>query len=149
MQTILKDPVTGKEINSPEEIKSISSYIVNLLTEKPTYVELSEKIYQNKTINFERMEEIIQDDIETLPFSTFQKTLFALTKKLVNKYDFITKAVKHLQMALFNLFRSLGKKKDSKKWQESTVIQLTKGKVFQTDLDFIRHIHDRDIVSNY
>ena len=96
------------------------------------------------------MEESIDDDLESLPFSTFQKTLVTLTKKPGNKYDFITKAGKSLQMALFNLFRVVWEKeKIPKKWQESTVIQLPKGKVFQTDLDFIRHIHDRDTLSKF
>ena len=151
VQTILTDPDTGKEVNNPKDIKRVSlDYVVNLLTRKSSDDKYTDVINAKKQTHFKRMEEEVVDDLDELPFSNFQKTLETLRKKPGNKYDFITKAGQSLQIALFKLFQLVWKReKIPDKWQESTVIQLPKGKLFQTDLNFIRHIHDRDIYSKF
>ena len=112
VQTILKDPDTGKDVTTPEEIKRVSlNNIKNLLTKKPIDEEFSDEIRKKKSIHFERMEEKVEDYLDDLPFSTFQKTLDSLTKKPGSKYDYITKSGYSLQMALFNLFQIVWRRK--------------------------------------
>ena len=111
-------------MNTPEEIKRVSlNYVVDLLSKKPTDGKYAEEINLKKTKHFERMEEVVEDDLDELPLTTFQKTLELLNKKPGNKYDFITKAGQSLKMALYTLFKQVWEKETiPKKWLESTVI---------------------------
>ena len=90
--------------------------------------------------------EVVNSD--QLDSETFEKTCLDLSKKPGSKYDFITRAGANHKLALFNLFRIIWEKEILPEgWLESTIIQLKKGKRFDNDLDDIRNIHDRDLLS--
>ena len=94
------------------------------------------------------MKESEVEDSDQLDRETFEKTCLDLSKKPGSKYDFITRAGTSLKLALFNLFRIIWEKEILPEgWLESTIIQLKKGKRFDNDLDDIRNIHDRDLLS--
>ena len=145
-QIVVFNPKTGKEVFDPEEIKMVSlEYCVSLLTNrepKPNYKEI---IKWKESLHKARMEEVIADDVEELPFHSYTSILEFLKKKDGSKYDFILKAGKSLQMALFNLFQIIWKtEKIPVKWQESTLIELYKGRGRMGDFDNMRYIHIRN-----
>ena len=72
---IIKDPETGAEVNTPSEIKRVSlKYCVNLLKKKHPKTRFSDILRIKRETHFERMSEVIEDDVEELPFEVFQKT---------------------------------------------------------------------------
>ena len=150
-QVVLKDPKTGKEVSTPDEIKRVSlEYCVDLLTAKEPPEKFADHINGLKHIHEERMKEKIDDDIDELPIDTFMKVFSELSKKPGLKYKFITKAGKSLHKAVLNLFQIVWKTENLPKgWQESTLIQLKKGKMEDNDLQDIRHIHDRAELGKY
>ena len=92
-QVVLTDPVTGKEVISPEEIKHVYlDYLMGILKTKEPIEKYSELVHRKKELHFERMEERIPDDLEELPEETFWKIVFKLEQKPGCKYHFITKA---------------------------------------------------------
>ena len=105
-QVVLTDPVTGKDVYTPAEIKRVSlDYLVNILkTEEPSE-KYAEEVARRKEVHYERMEEIVPDDLEELPEETFWKTLVKLEQRPGSKYEFITKAGSSLKFALLNLFK--------------------------------------------
>ena len=53
-------------------------------------------------------------------------------------------------MALLKLFQTIWKTEEiPNSWEESTVIQVWKGKGSQCNLENIRHLHDRDLYSKF
>ena len=87
---VLLDPETGGEVNTPAEIKRVSlKYCVNLLKKKRPKSKFSDILKAKKERHFERMSEIIEDDLEELPFEVFQKTFENMSKKHGSKYKFI------------------------------------------------------------
>ena len=146
-RVVLHDPETGKDISSPEGIKRVSlNYLVDLLTNKTVKEEYADVLNAKCELHFNRMEEVIDEDIEELTSVQFEKTLIALSKKPGNKYNFITKAGYSLKLALLNLFQIIWRsEKIPLKWHESNIIQLSKGRQGLNSLDNIGHIHDRNI----
>ena len=126
--TTVVDPKTGKEVNTPEEIKRVSlEYCHELLTNRDPKPEYIEDIKYKKIIHEIRMEEIIEDDIE-FSIELFNKTLLTLSKKPGGKYNFIMKSGKSLKSALFKLFQVVwDKEKKPDSWRNTVLIQLYKG----------------------
>ena len=103
-----------------------------------------------KALHFQRMAEVIDDDMEELSMETFHKTMELMRKKHGSKYDFIVKAGQSLKLALLNLYRIIWKTENlPQNWEDSTVTQIPKSKGLQKDLNMIRHIHDKNIFSKY
>ena len=127
----MKDPKTGKEVSTPDEIKRVSlDYCVDLLTPKPPPDKFADHVNRLKQLHFERMNETVEDDLDDFPIDTFLKVFDQLSKKSGLKYKFITKAGRSFHEALVNLFRIVWRKeKLPKEWQKSTLIQLKKGKL--------------------
>ena len=146
---IIIEPTSGEEVNSPAEIKRVSlEYLVNLLKKKKPDEEFERVFQTRKELHDFRMSEEIEDDLDELPYTTFQKTLERVKKKNGKKYKFITDSGTSLKMVLFHIFSLIWKSEmipDS--WRESTVTQLKKNKSNQNDLNNFRHIHDRNIYS--
>ena len=78
---------------------------MNLLSKKSVRKEYAEALNIKRKLHFERMEEVVDDDIDELSIETFEKTLIYISKKPGNKYKFITKAGYSLKLALLNLFQ--------------------------------------------
>ena len=63
--TVLIDPVSKEEVNTPSEIKRVSiEYCQNLLTNRDPKEEFIEDLDLKKMIHNVRMEEDIEDDIQ-------------------------------------------------------------------------------------
>ena len=148
-QVVIKDPETGNEVSTPDEIKRVSlRYLVNLLSNNPPGEQFKGHVERLKTLHFERMREVYDEDNKELSKETFEKTLKVLSSKPGNKYRFLTNTGTSFRNALFNLFQTAWRTEELPRiWHESTVIQLKKGKRDDNDLDDIRHIHDRNIYS--
>ena len=125
-RTVIKDPVTGREVSTPSEIKRVSlDYLVNLLSNKPVKEEYAEVLNVKRELHFERMAEVIDNDINELSSETFEKILISLSKKPGSKYKYITRAGYSLKLALCNLFQIIWRtEKIPSDWHESNVIQL-------------------------
>ena len=108
--TTMIDPITKKEVNTPEEIKRVSiEYCQNLLTNRDPKPDFIEDLELKKLIHKIRMEETLEDDVEFTP-ELFNKSLNMLRKKSGGKYDFIIKSGQSLKSALFNLFKVIWEK---------------------------------------
>ena len=127
-RVVLVNPETGKEVNTPSEIKEVSlTYLLNLLT-KNTYQEkfMNYKL-QKEQLHWERMEEVIENDQDEMTLEMFEKTLVMLSKKPGNKYKFILEAAVSFKGAMFNLFKTAWRTETfPAQWQDSNVIQLFK-----------------------
>ena len=89
-QVVLTDPVTGKDVYSPEEIKCVSlDYLVSILKTNVPNEKYAEMVAWRKEVHYERMKEIIPNDQEDLPEETFWKTLEKLRQRPGNKYEVI------------------------------------------------------------
>ena len=96
------------------------------------------------------MNEVIENDIEELPFNQFLKIFEMLKKKPGNKYDFTVKSGKSYQLALFNLFQLVWRYETiPEKWRETTLVQLFKGRGSFSVLDNMRHLHLKDQTFKY
>ena len=136
-RVVIKDPETGNEVSTPSEIKRVSlAYLVNFLSNKQTQEQYAEELVAKKVLHFDRMMEVIEEDLEELSMEAFDKTLMALSKKPGNKYQYITKAGYSLKLALLNLFQTIWRlEKIPSKWHESNVIQVHNGEGAQNELD--------------
>ena len=75
-RVVLNDPETGRDVTTPAEIKRVSlNYLVNLLSNKTVRKEYSEALDVKRKLHFERMEEVMDDDIDELSIEAFEKTL--------------------------------------------------------------------------
>ena len=92
-QVIIKDPITGTDIHTPEGIKEASlNYCIKLLTKrepKPAYKDVVEA---KKVVHFERMKEVIPNNVEELPEDLFFKVLDSLSKEPGDEHQFIVKS---------------------------------------------------------
>ena len=125
-------------------------YCVNLLTQKEPEEKYKDCVNNKKVRHKEHMEEVIDDDIHELPIESFNKVLASIGKKPGNKYKFITQAGYSMKLALWNLFQTVWRtEKIPAAWHQSTLIQIQKGKTNTSDLDNVRHLHDRDEYSKF
>ena len=105
-QVMIIDPETGKEVYTPKDIKRVSlNFVVDLLKTKKPKDKYTELVAKRKELHYERMLEVIPDDLEELPEESFHKIYESLTKKPGKKYEFITKSGSSLKAALLNLFK--------------------------------------------
>ena len=90
---VVEDPETGEIVDDPGKIKEVTlNYCKNLLTDrnpKPGYEEIHER---KKALHSARMNEKIEDDLETLNWSQFQAALRKVSMKHSEKYKFILNA---------------------------------------------------------
>ena len=90
------------------------------------------------------MAEVIENDIEELPYQTYIKVIEKMKRKNGDKYSYITKAGASLKSALFNLYKIVWKtEKIPEPWRKSTLIQLFKGKGKRNILSNQRFLHDK------
>ena len=100
-------------------------YCVDLLTNREPKKGFEEVIRMKEVLHQERMDEIVEDDIDELPREAFNKALVTIRKKGENKYKFITNAGFSLNEALYNLYNIIWKnEKIPDSWRESTLVQL-------------------------
>ena len=91
-----------------------------------------------------RMVEVVENNVEVLPYETFIKTWNQIKSKPGKKYDFIVKGGEGLKEALFNLFQLVWEQeKIPEGWTVSTVTQISKGKPDINNPASLRHIHDK------
>ena len=125
-------------------------YCVNLLKKKEPKDGYINYVSTIKEKHNERMLEIITNDIEELPYEAFCKAYVKIMKKPGRKYEFFKRAGNSVKPALWNICQSVWKsEKFPASWNESTIIQIQKGKRFDGNLDNIRHIHDREETSKF
>ena len=151
---VIIDPETEREVTKPAEIKKVSlKYCVNLLTDREPKAEYRNIVTKKDTLHRERMREIVDNDIDNLPYIVFVKTLNILKTKHKTKYEFITKAGNSLVEALYKLFQLIWKKEEIPKgWMESRITQLKKSDAPQNkavSLDSIRHIHEKNQIFKF
>ena len=80
-RVVLSDPKTGQDVCTPAEIKKVSlNYLVDLLSKKTVKDEYAEVLNVKRELHFERMKEVIDEDINELSSETFEKILIALSK---------------------------------------------------------------------
>ena len=73
--TVIKDPDTNKEEDSPTKIKQISvKYVKNLLTNSRPKQGFEEDIEMKRALHNKRMNESIEDDEPLLSRGWFEKT---------------------------------------------------------------------------
>ena len=83
---VLVDPETKSEVFHPQDIKRVTlNYCVNLLKNKEPKEEYKEIVRFKERVHLERMEEIIDDDIEELSLESFSNTVENLQKKTGDK----------------------------------------------------------------
>ena len=128
---------------SPDEIKKVSlKYCVDLLTNRKLKAEYADVIAAKEMVHFDRMNEVIDNDIEELPIDQYWKIIEMLKKKPGNKYDFTINAGRSYHLALYNLFQLVWRYEIiPEKWRQTTLVQLFKGRGSFNDLDFMRHLH--------
>ena len=103
--TVITDPKTKEEVNTPAGIKKVViDYCQDLLTNRDPKAEFVEDIEMKKMIHEVRMKEEVEDDIEFSP-ELFKKSLEMLRKKPGHKYDFIVRSGESFKAALFTLFK--------------------------------------------
>ena len=103
--TVIIDPKSKKEVNTPVEIKRVSiEYCQNLLTNREPKPEFTDDLEMKYIIHRMRMMEEVKDDIQ-FSQELFNKSLNILKKKAGGKYDSLTKCGQSLKAALYNLFK--------------------------------------------
>ena len=97
-----------------------------------------------------RMDEKIDNDLDTLPPQLFEDTYSRLAKNSHDKYEFIFKAGNSLKEALFNVCQSAWRTEQlPKSWSKSTLIQLYKGSGSKHELKNHRFIHIKNEFSKF
>ena len=81
-------------------------YVVNLLSKKPPDEKYAEEINSKKAVHFKRMEEVIGDDLEELPFRNIRDP----NQEARQQIWFNNHSGQSLKMALSNLFQIILKK---------------------------------------
>ena len=116
---VLKDPDTGKQVVTPEEIKKVSlNYCKNLLNNKDPKEAYVDHVKHMELMHDIRMRETIEDDLKEMPLEAFNKAVEAIKRKQ-GKYDFFKKAGNTLYPALWNLFSTVWKTENiPSKWTE-------------------------------
>ena len=144
-QVVIVDPNSNQPVYSAKEIKRVTlEYCVSLLTNAEPKEKYKDLIKYKEEIHNVRMRETIDDDIEELSYERFSKIFRNMKGKTGNKYKFLTEGGKSLEMALFNLYKEAWKTEDLPRgWQDSNMIQLSKGKSQVDILDNYRFIHNR------
>ena len=144
--TVLIDPQSNLEVNTPEDIKRISlQYCVDLLTNRKPKDEFAEDIFLKDVVHLVRMEEEVNEEYTELTVDMFEKTYDILRKRKGSKYDFIMKGGAAMKAALFQLCQSVWfTEKLPKIWDKSTLVQLFKMKGSRSILDNMRHLHIKD-----
>ena len=142
--TVLNDPKTKNEVNSPDGIKKVSiDYCADLLTNRDPKHEYLEDLEFKQIIHEIRMNEHIKDDL-IFTKEIFDKSLKMLKLKNGNKYDFILKSGQALKLAIFNLFRVVWEnEKKPDVWRNTVLIQLFKGSGSCQDMNSYRNIHTK------
>ena len=88
------------------------------------------------------MLERLENDLDELSEEMFENAFHTLSKKNGEKYDFIFKGGPALKAALFNLCKRVWTSESlPQSWQETTLLQLYKGKSSQNLLQNMRYIH--------
>ena len=105
---------------------------------------------RKRELHWERIAEVIDDDLDELPIESFFDTLKLITKKPGGKYDFIKKSGSSYIEALFNLFQLVWRvERIPTPWQISYVTQIPKSGQNTTDLANVRNIHVRNITAKF
>ena len=140
---VVKDPNTKVEIYEPEEIKKVSlAYCVKLLTNRDPKVKFKEGIELKVQIHEERMKEILDRDLE-LSKDMFESSLKAVKSKH-KKYEFLIKGGNSLKEALYKLYEKVWISENLPSiWDDTTIIQIYKGKGVKEDLNNQRNIHTK------
>ena len=128
-----------------DEIKKVFlKYCVDLLTNRKPKPEYEDLIEKKKEIHKERMEEIIENDVE-FSEELFDECLKILKKRSNGKYDFILKSGSSLKKCLFSLFKYIWTTEDKpEQWRKTTLIQLHK-KGCKDDMSNYRNIHTKTV----
>ena len=145
--TVLIDPKTNKEVNTPAGIKKVSiDYCHELLTNREPKPLYEEDIELKKIVHLVRMEEEVDNDIE-FSKEIFQKSIDMLKKKTGHKYDFILKSGESYRQALFQLFNVIwNKERKPDVWRNTVLLQLFKGRGSFQDVQNYRNIHTKEEV---
>ena len=142
--TVIIDPKTKAEVNTPAGIKKVVvEYCQELLTNRDPKTEFIEDLELKRMIHEVRMKEEINDDIKFTQ-EIFDNSLNMIQKKIGNTYDFIVKSGHSLKAALFNLFRIIWENEQKPDvWRNTVLIQLYKGRGSFQDLNNQRNIHTK------
>ena len=107
------------------------------------------KIFQRKLdIYADHMAENVENDIDELPVSIFEKAMNQIAKKHSDKYQFILQGGKSMKDAIFKLMKLVWRTEIIPKgWKKSTLVQIWKQKGWKEDLEMMRFIHMRTDLS--
>ena len=123
--TVLIDPKTKEEVNTPAGIKKVSiDYCQDLLTNREPKADYKEDLELKQIIHQVRMVEKVENDIE-FSQEIFQTSLDMLKKKNGHKYDFIIKSGESYKAALFTLFKIVWERERKPDiWRNTVLLQL-------------------------
>ena len=128
-----------------KEIKMASlEYCISLLTNKRPDVEFTKEINTVKKIHDMRMIIDTEKEEEELSMEDFHKIILHFKKKGKDSYNFITKSGNSLKNTIFTICQKIWESENiPSQWEETTLIQLFKGKGSRENLDFYRFIHSK------
>ena len=146
---MLKDPKTGFLVITASKIREVSlDYCTELLTNRAPregdvdFTEHKEKLHEL------RMKEYVPNDVEELSHEMFSAALRKVRKRNSEKYKFLVNAGQALLGAVFELFSTVWRtERVPKKWLDSELIQLYKGRGSKNNLENMRHLHIKDDLS--
>ena len=141
----IKDPVTKELVVSGEGIKKVSlNHCLNVLQKN-----VPEEGYKNGIEIMSHVHDLrmAQTDLEefNIKEEVFKNILKKYEKKNKKSYDFLTKSGQEFKDAIFKLCkRMISEEEFPKRFEETTLFQLYKGKGKKDDLENSRYIHLKD-----
>ena len=141
---------TGVELTNAKDIKAASlQYCVELLSNREPREGFKADFELKELVHTARMGEVIPEDVNNLTDFMFDQTYKALSKK-TGKYDFLIRGGSALKSALLKVCQSVwATEKIPDSWNETTLIQLYKGKGPRNNLENMRHIHLKNEFSKF
>ena len=141
----MKDPESGELIIENEKLKEASAkYVSNLLTNRIPLEEFRDEFHSMEFLHEIRMNNN-SDSKSTITKNDYQNFLKQIAKKSKEKYQFILKAGQSLHDALYALYKRVwesGRKPSI--WENTTCIQLFKGKGRSDEFKNQRYIHMKE-----
>jgi len=141
------DPLTQQEVYSADDIKAVSlQYGAKLFENREPRVGYEGDIISKQLVHQIRITEVLDNYID----ETFENSINVLKLKNPAKYPLVIKGGTALKKAIFNLCSKEWRTElIPEKWEETTLVQLYKGKGPRSNLNNMRHIHIKDDLLNF
>ena len=141
----MNDPVSGKMICDPEELKNASvKYLSNLLTNREPKEEYKQNLEIMKQLHVIRMSEEYRTD-DKLIRKDFEDMIRKLKKKKAEKYKFTLNGGKSYRDSLFCLYKRVWDTEEKPtSWERTNCTMLYKGKGSKNEFGNQRFIHSKE-----